>query len=202
MKINDKSYILPETNFIRLETIKKCIVLGNTFSSDMKHFNGWITRHNGLYNKTAAFTIDINGVVYRHFDPIYMSTIMGNVENDKKSIVILLENRGWLVKNEENGEFIDWVGNIYNKPELVVEKKWRNYLYWEPYNQKQFNSTLKLVNQLCDEFSIPKYAIPHNIKLDDLDFNGVLYKSNFEKYFTDLSPAWNSETFKYKLENA
>jgi hypothetical protein len=54
---------------------------------------------------------------------------------------------------------------------------------------------------LCDEFFIPNMAISHNTKVDTLsDFQGVVYKSNIEKYYTDLTPAWDFENFKNKLE--
>jgi hypothetical protein len=60
---------------------------------------------------------------------------------------------------------------------------------------------LKLVNKLCDEFFIPKIAIPHNTKMENAEtFEGILYRSNLEKHYTDLSPAWKCEAFKYKLE--
>lgn len=202
MIIDDKTYFLSENNYIKEETIKRQIVLGNTFSSDMNHFNGWVRRLNGYYDKTAAFTIDAAGLIYKHFDPIYMSNFFGNLEADKKSIVILLENEGWLTKNGEKDEFLNWVGHIYNKPELIIEKRWRSHSYWAPYTQKQVDSAVELVKALCNEFFIPIVAIPHNTKLEGMDnFEGVLYKSNLEKYYTDLSPAWNCETFKYKLEN-
>ncbi len=202
MIIDESTYSLSENNFINSETIKKQIVIAHTSSSDMEHITKWKTRLNGRYNKTAAFTIDAAGNVYRHFDPIYSSGFLGHIELDKKSIVILLENEGWLSKDTEKNEFINWIGHIYNRPEAVYEKRWRGYTYWAPYTEKQFNSTLELCKTLCDEFFIPKVAVPHNTRLDNINnLEGVLYRSNLEKYYTDLSPAWNCEGFKFKLEN-
>ena len=142
------------------------------------------------------------GCVYRHFDPKYYSNIIGNSELDKRNIVILLENEGWLTKNEKENKFIDWVGYIYNRADEVVEKKWRNQLYWAPYTNQQIDSTINLVTKLCNDFNIKKIAIPHNTKIDDAEnFEGILYRSNLEKHYTDLSPAWSCEDFKYRLEN-
>jgi hypothetical protein len=201
MKIDDKKYKLGEDNYTNVETIKKQIVIGHTSTSKMRHFDKWSNRLNGKYKKTAHFTIDINGNVYKHFDPTYFSETFGDIELDKKSIVILLENDGWLIKDSKKNEFINWIGHIYNKPDLVVEKRWRGYFYWAPYSTEQVNAALNLVNQLCEEFYIPKFVVPHNTKIEELDnFNGVLYKSNIEKHYTDLSPAWNCEDFKHKLE--
>jgi len=201
MKIDIKKYSLPENNYINVETIKKQIIIGHTGTNKMRHYQKWTNRLNGKYKRTAAFTIDAAGKVYRHFDPIYFSDFLGNLELDKKSIVILLENEGWLAKEGDKNEFINWIGHIYNNPDEVIEKRWRGYLHWAPYAKEQVNATINLVSELCDEFFIPKFAIPHNTKIENIDeFNGVLYRSNLEKHYTDLSPAWNCENFKHKLE--
>ena len=201
MIIDTTTYKLSNSNFIEEETIKKQIMIGHTGTHNMNHFTKWVNRLNGTYKKTAAFTIDLSGNVYQHFDPIYFSPILDNLDMDKKSIVILLENDGWLVKDTEKNHFINWIGNIYNKPDDIIERKWRGYSYWVPYTIKQMESAVLLANKICEEFFIDKFAIPHNIKLDTLDdFKGVLYRSNIEKYYTDLSPAWNCELFKSKLE--
>lgn len=199
--IDDKTYQLSEDNFYKEQTIKKCIVIAHSSASNLRHLMKWKQRLNGKYKKTAPFTIDVKGNIYQHFDPIYFSEFFGNPEQDKKNIVILLENEGWLIKNQEKNEFINWSGHIYNRPETVYERKWRGYTYWAPYTSAQFDSAAYLVNKLCDEFYIKKNVIPHNTKIDNLeDFEGVLYRSNLEKHYTDLSPAWNCENFKYKLE--
>lgn len=202
MVVDKTSYILPADNYAEIESIKKQIVIGHSSSTHEELMTKWITRLNGKYTKTAAYTIDKQGRIYQHFDPIYFSNILGNVDFDKKSVVILLENEGWLIKNEDENQFLNWVGHIYNKPEEIFEKRWRNYLHWAPYTNEQLNSTIELVDSLCKEFSLKRYAVPHNTKIDDLDdFNGVLYKSNIFKHSTDVSPSWNFEEFKFKFEN-
>jgi N-acetyl-anhydromuramyl-L-alanine amidase AmpD len=201
MIINKETYALEESNYIKIESIKKQIVIANTFNHDMKHVIGWKKRHNGNYKKTAAFTIDAAGVVYNHFDPIFQSKYFGNVDLDTKSIVILIENDGWLFNDSEKNIFITWIGNIYNKPKEIFEKRWRGYTHWANYTKEQFDSCVSLTKMLCDEFYIPNNVVSHNTKIDGvLDFNGVLYKSNIEKYYTDISPAWDFEQFKNKME--
>lgn len=199
MEISEK-YLLPKDNYIAIETSKTQIVLGHTFNNDMKHFTGWLHRYNGIYKKTAAFTIGIDGVIYKHFDPKYYSRYFNKESQDKKSIVILLENDGWLIKDNEKNEFITWIGDIYNKENGIKIKKWRGYEYWSSYNEKQMESVSLLSNMLCEEFNIPKVAINHNTKIDNLnDFNGVLYKSNLERHYTDLSPDWDCSELINKL---
>lgn len=201
MIINNVKYVLPLNNYISVETIKKQVVLGHTFNHDMRHVLGWLHRYNGEYKKTAAFTIDINGVVYQHFEPKYHSRYFNNSELDKKSIVVLIENEGWLLKDNMKNEFITWVGDIYNKSNEVVDKKWRGHDYWSSYNEKQIESAIELIKKLCCDFSIPMTSISHNTKIDNLvDYTGVMYKSNLEKHYSDLSPSWDFIKFKNKLE--
>lgn len=199
MVIDEETYQLEEKNYIPIECIKKQIVIGNTNNRDMKHVIGWNKRNNGQYKKTAAFTIDAAGVVYQHFDPKYQSKYFNKLEQNTKSIIILLENDGWLTRKSGADVFYNWKGDIYNG--IVVGKLWRGYKMWAQYSDKQVEACVELVNKLCDEFFIPNFAMSHNTKIDDLsDFQGVIYKSNIEKYYTDLSPAWNCEEFKNKLE--
>ena len=201
MILDEKKYVLSENNFTKEETQKKQIIIGHTFNGDMRHFFGWQHRYNGKYKKTAAFTIDAAGLVYKHFDPRYKSDFFEINELNNKSIVILLENYGSLNMDNEKKEYITWLGDIYNKSKEVVDKRWRNSRYWDPYTTEQFNSCLELVSTLCDEFKIPKKVISHNTKIDNLlEYSGVLYKSNFDKNFTDLNPSWVFDIFKEKLE--
>ena len=201
MILDETTYSLTEKNYRKNETEKTQIVIGHTLNSDMKHVIGWKKRYNGKYKKTAAFTIDAAGFVYKHFEPKYSSEFFEEEELNNNSIVILLENHGWLLKDIEKNEYITWVGNIYNKPIDISERRWRNYKYWDRYTDKQFESTLELINTLCEEFNIPKTVLGHNTKVDNLfNYKGVIYKSNLEKYYTDLSPSWDYENFKNKLE--
>jgi hypothetical protein len=201
MIIDELTYILPLNNYVNVETIKKQIIIGNTFNHDMKHIIGWLHRYNGKYKKTAPFTIDSGGVIYKHFNPKLRSRFFKDDELNKNTIVVLLENDGWLIKDIEKNTFINWVGDIYNGPSEIMEKKWRGYSYWAPYTEKQIGSTIELVDNLCEEFEIPKLAISHNTKIDKINgYSGVLYRSNLEKHYTDLTPAWDCNGFKERLE--
>jgi hypothetical protein len=201
MIINDKKYILTENNFIPIETMKSQIVLANTLNTDMCHFKGWTKRYNGKYLKTAAFTIDAAGLVYKHFDPKYHSKYFGELEHDTKSIVILLENNGWLTKNTEKNEFNNWLGGIYNKDKKIFKKKWRGYEYWACYNDKQVESAVNLVKILCEEYFIPLSVMTHNTKVDVDALESIVYKSNINKHYKDLNPSWDCLKFKNKIEN-
>lgn len=201
MVLNENTYVLTENNYVKEETQKKQIVLAHTFNDNMRHFIGWKNRYNGNYKKTAAFTIDAAGFIYKHFEPKYKSKFFETEDLNDKSIVILLENFGWLDKDTEKNRYITWLGDIYNKTSDVVNKRWRNNKYWDSYTTEQFDSALNLVSNLCDEFNIPKNVISHNTKINNFfDYSGVLYKSNLNKNYTDLNPSWDFDKFKQKLE--
>ena len=114
----DKSYILPKNNYTNIESIKKQIVIGNTNNNNMKHYIGWVNRYNGKYKKTAAFTIDADGIIYKHFEPRYQSEYFNDLKQNNKSIVILLENDGSLIKDMEKNNFLSWLGYIYKEEDV------------------------------------------------------------------------------------
>lgn len=201
MDVELTKYKLPTNNYVLAETPKNLIVIGHTFNHDMKHVTGWLHRYHGKYKKTSAFTISTNGTIYQHFDPKYHSRYFNKTELDNKSIVILLENDGWLVKDNQKNEFYTWIGDIYSEPNMIIEKRWREYSYWAPYTNEQIESTLSLCNKLCVDFDIPVMVMNHNTKIDNLiGYEGIIYRSNLEKHYTDLSPSWDCNEFKNKLE--
>lgn len=199
MLIDKESYELPVNNYIQKINRKRLIVIGHTHNSNMRHFNGWLHRYNKKFKRTAAYTIGENGEIFQHFDPRYQSNIL-NSKLDDVSIVILLENDGYLRLNENI--YMNWFGDIYNKDiDNIIERKWRNQSLWAPYSDEQFKSTLELIRMLCYDFSIKKQVIGHNVFIDDLeDYNGILYWSNIDKKVTEVSPAWKCESFKHNLE--
>ena len=199
MEIN-KDITLPKNNFNKIVSIKKQIVLCDTFNIDMKHTIGWLHRYNGKYKKTAPFTIDVDGVIHQHFNPKYQSEFFKDLELNNNSIVILLENGGWLEKNEEKNMFISWLGHIYNKKEICI-RTWRGYNYWVKYTDKQMESVVTLVNELCEQFFIPKITMTHNTKSSFLEnFSGVLFKSNLDKECFDINPSFDFEYFSNNIK--
>ena len=136
MIIDDINYRLSSSNYVEVESIKKQIVLGNTFNSDMKHFIGWKHRYNGEFKRTSAYTISKNGMINEHFEPKFQSRFFNNKELDKKSIVILLENDGYLINDSEKNKYINWLGDIYNSTD-IVERRWRGYSFWCPYTKEK-----------------------------------------------------------------
>ena len=202
MHLDNKTYILNKNNYYRSNNKKTQIVIGHTLSKDMSFFGGWLNRMNGKFKKTTPFTIDLSGKIFNHYSPNYHSDFLGFDPHDLKIIPILLVNEGWLIKDIINNQYIDWVGNIYEREDKIVERRWRSHTYWAPYTEKQIKSLVELVKHLCGEFEIEKRVIEHNTQVYDIDkFEGIVFKSNYNKNTTDLSPAWDYNIFKQLVEN-
>jgi len=201
MDIDKKTYKLTDKNYYKKEFKKHQIVLGNSFSDNLNHVKGWEHRLGGDYTKTSTYTIDRKGNVYQHYDPKYYSDFIDDKMIDKKSISIIIENQGWLLKDLLKDKYIDWVGNIYKRRAKVIEKRWRGFIYWDPYTSSQVKSCIELLDYLCDKYKIPHKCIGHNTYIDGIEsFKGITYRSNFYKEKTDLSPAWDFNEFKNKIE--
>ena len=201
MKINNQTYKLGINNYVKRRHSKHQIVIASTFSEDMNHVSGWKTRYGGDFKRTAAFTIDIHGNIHQHYPPEFYSEFLGIDSIDEHIIPILIENEGWLIKDIKTDSYVNYIGNTYKRKESVIESEWRGQDYWAPYTNKQLDSAIQLCKYLCNMFGIEFQTVSHNTKLDGIyDYNGVIYKSNFNKRYTDLSPAWDYTTFKNKIE--
>ena len=125
---------------------------------------------------------------------------MGNDKVDKKSIVIVLENYGWLQKNALENKFLNYVGDIYKKD--VFEKKWRDYLYWDKYEEKQIVGLSKLLNNICDKMNIEKECIGTNVRFNEVvDFKGIVSKSNYDFIYKDINPSFDFKLLTKLLKN-
>jgi N-acetyl-anhydromuramyl-L-alanine amidase AmpD len=119
---------------------------------------------------------------------------------NRNSIIVSLENLGWLQKEPLTDHYINWIGDIYKGN--VFEKKWRDYFFWQPYTEKQVLSTNSLCDKLLKEMKIKPQIVEHNTKIVGVEkFVGVVSKSNFDTNYTDLSPAFNFNELLKNIEN-
>ena len=197
--IDDDKYPLDEMKYHRKEFKKKQIVIGHTFTDDMRHYIGWQNRYNGKYKKSAAFTIDQDGNIFQHYDPKYYSNFLNIKDVDEFIIGVMIINKGWLMRSSLTDEYIDYLDNKYDGD--TFKKRWRNKTYWAPYSDKQIESLIKLCKYLSNEYGIELKTLGHNTKLDSVyDYEGVVFRSNYMTEYTDLSPAFDFVDFKNKLE--
>lgn len=200
IKFNEE-YNLSENNYNNVEYKKTQIIIGHSLSDELKHFDKWKTILNGEYKNTSPFTISRDGTIYKHYNPKYYSNFINIGPLDRKVISITLENEGSLWKNNEKNCYNTYLGTIYNSKKKVIETKWRDRQYWASYTTKQINSLVKLCKELCLEFDIPMISMDSNtVKHAIQDFKGIAFRSNFSKYYYDVSPAFDVSDFKNKIE--
>jgi N-acetyl-anhydromuramyl-L-alanine amidase AmpD len=197
MLIDIDTYKLTESNYHKENYDKTQIIIGHSFQKEMLHYAGWIYRLNGKNKKTATFTITKEGIVYQHYDPNYYSSFINN-QQDKASISIVLENLGWFRKDAMIDRYVDWLGNSHKKNNgEILNKRWRNYTYWDCYTEIQMNSLTELLTELSQKYNISKDFIGHNVFDENVDlFKGITFRSNYYQESTDVSPAFDMEILK------
>jgi len=179
---------------------KKQIILCNSFRPQGEYLNSLKYRFNGNYKKIPNYLITKSGVVLNFISDDSYGDFFSESEVNKHSIVICLENLGWLQKTPLGLSHSNWIGDIYSKD--IFEKKWRDKICWEPYPIEQIDSLVGLSKKLLSKFSIDNRFIGHNTKVEGVKlFNGIVCRSNFNNRFTDLSPSFNYEYFKNNIEN-
>jgi N-acetyl-anhydromuramyl-L-alanine amidase AmpD len=186
-KIDNKKYITNKYyNDVLYE--KKQIVIGHTYRNDMLHFKAYENRITP--KNIAPYSIDKNGKIYQHYEPKYYANFFGN-EIDKIIIPILLVNEGWLVKDNVTKSYRDWLNNQYHITDVYF-KEWRDKQFWMPYEDKQIESLNFLLSKLINEFKIEKKIAESNVFIDNIYiFDGIVFRSNYDKKYTDVSPAFD-----------
>ncbi len=179
---------------------KKQIILCHTSREVEEYLTSLNFRYNTHYDKIPNYIITKNGKVLQLMHDSCYSNIMYDTNVNRNSIIVMLENLGWLEKKPLTDHHVNWIGNIYKQG--IFEKKWRDYFIWQPYTTSQTETTAKLCNYLLEENSIEKNFIGHNTKIDGAErYEGVICRSNFDSMYTDLSPAFDYGYLQKKIEN-
>ena len=157
-------------------------------------------RNNGDYGKIPNYVIKLDGEIVQLLENNEHAKFFDEMNINRNSITICLENLGWLVKEPLTNYYVNWIGDIYKGE--VCEKKWRDYYFWHPYSDEQIISVGKLCKLLFKETGIKNHIIGHNTKINDYyKMEGVITKSNFDSKSTEVSPAFNFNKLIKTIEN-
>ena len=179
---------------------KTQIVLVHTSRNHKDYLLSLIYRFNGKNPKLPHYLINREGKIYQILSNSEYSKYFSEENINKQSIIISLENLGWLEKEPLTKQYVNWIGDIYNG--VVYEKKWRDYFFWQPYTEEQINSTVELTKKIFEENSIKKSVIGHNTKINGIEkFEGIVTRSNYFTETTDLNPSFDFEYFLKKIED-
>jgi N-acetyl-anhydromuramyl-L-alanine amidase AmpD len=179
---------------------KRQIILCHTSREVEEYLASLKFRYNGKYDKIPNYVVTTGGKVIQLLDDASYSNYFTEPNINRNSVIVCLENLGWLEKKPLTNYYINWKGSIYNKQ--VYEKKWRDFFFWQPYTTSQTETTGRLCNQLIESLNLERKFIGHNTKVEGISrFEGIVSKSNFDTAFTDLNPSFNFETFTKFIEH-
>jgi len=178
---------------------KTQIILCHTSRDVEEYLTSLKFRHDEQYDRIPHFIISQKGDLLQLLPETGYSNFFYDTDINKNSIIISLENLGWLEKKPLSNQYINWNGGIYiGEP---YEKKWRDYFFWHPYTEIQIEKTLKLCEKLCTELKIPKKFSGRNTKIEGIiKFDGIVSRSNYDSRFTDLNPSFDFEKFIKQIE--
>jgi len=169
---------------------KHQIILTHTSRNINDYLQSLKFRFNGEFKRIPNYIITRDGKIVQLLGNTEHSEYFKDPNINHNSIIISLENLGWLQKEPLTDHYINWIGDIYKGK--VFEKKWRDYFFWQPYTEEQIQSTYSLCDKLLKEMKIKQQIVEHNTKITGIEkFMGVVSKSNFDANYTDLSPAFN-----------
>lgn len=192
VEINDKKYKLSENNFYNIVTKKNKIILGDSGRKDNFNLIYLFNKFNGNHKQFPNYTITRKGLIYEHFSPDYFSDYFSDMNLNKSSIIICLENMGPMYYNDEVEEYYNKLNEKYIYRKKIYYKEWRNFSYFEEYSKKQQQATYDLCNFLCDKYKIVKDTLGYNVyNKYAYDYNGIISKSSLEHDFLDLNPSFN-----------
>jgi len=176
------------------------IILLNTLRDKETFLNYVKYRFNWKNQKITNYLITREGKIIQLLENTESPKFFLDKKINQNSIIVCLENLGWLQKEPLNENYINWIGDIYKGN--VFEKKWRDYFFWEPYSKIQIEATAFICKKLFEEISIKKQAVGHNTKINGAErTEGVLCRSNFSQDFTDVNPSFDFELFLKYIED-
>jgi hypothetical protein len=185
-------------NIVRRKTKKSQILLYDTGRRTDDFVNKLKYRKCGKYNEIPHFIVTKLGTIYQLYDTNYYSNTFDEPLIDKQFIKIAIENLGWLNKNTITGFLSNWMGDPYRSEPFI--RNWRNYHYWDRYDENQISIISNLCSHLCELYNIPKKIVPSQGYLENaVNFDGVVCKSNFSNIYTDINPSFNfRQIFKHE----
>ena len=179
---------------------KHQIILTHTSRNINDYLQSLKFRFNGGFKRIPNYIITREGKIIQLLGNTEHSEYFKDPNVNRNSIIISLENLGWLQKEPLTDHYINWIGDIYKGD--VFEKKWRDYFFWQPYTETQVDNLGLLCKELFENVKIKPQIVEHNTKISGIEkYCGIVTKSNFGVDYTDVSPAFKFNELLKKIEN-
>ena len=187
-------------NFVGTNQNKTQIILTHTSRDDEEYLTSLKYRMNGKFPRIPHYVVAKDGSVIQTLSEEQYSDFFYYSQINEQSIIVSLENLGWLEKVPLKDQYTNWIGNIYKG--APYEKKWRDYFLWEPYTEAQMLSTAELCIKIVNKHNIEKKSVGHNTLINGIEnHGGIVSRSNYNDDFTDVSPAFNFDRFVNYIKN-
>jgi len=178
---------------------KNKIILMHSSRNADQYLTSLKLRNNGKYAKVPNYFISKEGKILQLLEDEKYSNLTCNNQINKNSIFVCLEKLGWLKKEPLKDGHINWIGSIYKQ--RALQRTWREYFLWEPYQEIQIEMVNELCNKLFELMPIEKKFVGHNTKINGVEkMGGIFNRSNIHEDYTDLSPAFDFELLNEKLK--
>lgn len=200
MKIDKTTYPATVKNHYKTEQPKTQIVIGFSLREDHNHILRMQNKEYGNSKKWNTYTVSREGEIYEHFNPKKHSDFIGIKEADINIISIVLENTGYLVKNND-GIYVNLLNEICDIDRVGI-KKWESFNFWEKINEKQMMGVVELCNHLSNIFNIPNECVEfENYNKTISKYRGIAFRSNYLETGVDINPLFDIEIFNKLLKN-
>ena len=195
-----KNY-LPAGQYFAEETKKIQIVLHHTVSAGTTNaVRDWFAQT--TERVATAFVIGKGGSILELFDPKHWAYHIGKgstSQHNKQSIGIEIVNEGLLTKTDNGFMWFDGK-HKYNGEVYEHNTAWRGSKYFAKYTDDQIISAGMLCGELCRIFNIPKRVmLGFNYAPENLQYNGIVSHHNLRPDKSDVSPAFDFNTFTRAL---
>lgn len=178
---------------------KSQIILTHTSRNVENYLASLRYRCNGKYDKIPNYVITKDGKILKLLENVEHSNYFKEPNINRNSIIISMENLGWLEKQPLENYYINWIGDIYKG--IVFERKWRDYYFWDSYTDLQLVSLTYLCKEVIKNMKIKSETIGHNTKINGIHkFEGIVTRSNFNSNYTDVNPSFDFEKFTNMLQ--
>jgi hypothetical protein len=195
----DRTLELPDGQYLPALTEKSGIAIHHTVGGTARStFEWWLKDTSSI---GTAFLIGRDGTVHRMFDPKCWAWQFGlpwpdpaRINFERRYIGIEIASEGGLTENEGRLYCFDRISprTLKSREEAFdFGSDYRGYRYYDLYEEAQLDSLVRLVNELCDEFSIPRRVPANPLAYHGrslAEFHGIIGHTMVRKDKTDPLP--------------
>jgi hypothetical protein len=183
-----------KVNFTKRKSKKTQILLVDTLRPYNHYINSIRYRYDGSNSRVPHYVVTKKAEIISLFPSEFYSDFL----KTKNTIVIALENLGWLQKSSLAPMYVNWIGDVYRGEPHVA--RWKDRFFWDVYTADQTIALSNLIDILSEKHGIEKTMIEHTAAISQPQkFKGILSRCNLSNIYTDLSPSFNQKLFQKLL---